>query len=53
MGLDMYLKRKIYIGNEYRKEKEKLKIIVPKSITGKDYKLFKSIKKNKKKINLY
>lgn len=30
MGLDMYLNKKTYIGNEYRKADEMVKIVMPK-----------------------
>lgn len=31
MGLDMYLNRRHYIGNEYREKAEQIKIVVPKN----------------------
>ena len=31
MGLDMYLYKKHYIGNQYRKEEEKVKVILPET----------------------
>lgn len=30
MGLDMYLYRRIYVGNKYRKPKQQIRVVVPK-----------------------
>lgn len=34
MGLDMYLSRKVYIGNKYKEPKDRIKIIIPKTSAG-------------------
>ncbi len=34
MGLDMYLKKRTYIGNEYRDEEKQVKIIIPENQDG-------------------
>lgn len=31
MGLDMYLSKKYYIGNKYRKPEQRIKVVVPKN----------------------
>lgn len=34
MGLDMYLNKRIYVGNEFRKEEEQVKVILPENDTA-------------------
>jgi len=34
MGLDMYLYRKIYVGNQYRKPENKVQVIIPENDEG-------------------
>lgn len=44
MGLDMYLNKKTYIGNEYRKADEMVKIVMPKKQDNVTFKIKEPIK---------
>jgi hypothetical protein len=44
MGLDMYLNKKTYIGNEYRKPEEMVKIVMPENQEGVTFKCHEPIK---------
>ena len=48
MGLDMYLERKIYVGNKFRNKDEKIKIKIPKK---QEKALFKVEKINEDKVS--
>lgn len=39
MGLDMYLYRRIYVGNGYREKKDKVKVVIPKTEKWKNTKI--------------
>ena len=47
MGLDMYLKKVTYIGNEYRKPEQRLKIISPKKEEGVTFPIGNQIKEDR------